>query len=116
MLRFIFTATVLMLCCGRAFGAPKAYAVIIGNNAPPTDNQSITELRYADDDAVRYYRFFGRMTDDIQLLTVLDVATQKRYPGVAEKASPPTVKQLKAAVANRRLHPLQRPRRSERER
>ncbi len=95
---FITTLSTLLLVCGAARSAVRSYSIIIGNNAPPAGNSTLPTLRYADDDAVRYYRFFHRLTDDVYLLTVPDAATQRRYPGVASRAKPPTIKHLTAAV------------------
>jgi hypothetical protein len=99
--RYTIPAATIITLLGVPAGAePTAYAIIVGNNSPPRENHNLSDLRYADDDAIRYYRFFNRLTDDIHLLTVPDTATQKRYPNVAARAKPPTIKHLKAAVAS----------------
>ncbi len=42
-------------CASQAAASRKAYALVIGNNAPPASNdEALPPLRYADDDAVRY--------------------------------------------------------------
>ncbi len=83
-----------------ALARTTSYALVIGNNEPPTGTaESLTPLRYADDDAIRYFQFFERFTDEAQLLTVLDEETQRRYPGLAERARVPDVAQLERAVA-----------------
>jgi hypothetical protein len=67
-----------------------AYAIVIGNNAPPVGGvESLRPLRYSDDDAVRYHQLFSRFADS-HLLVVLDTLTQRRYPGLASKTQPPT--------------------------
>lgn len=85
-----------------AFSSPttadqKAYAIVIGNNAPPPKT-NLSYLRYADDDAVRYYQFFKRLTDSAVLLTLPDRKTQRRYAGIAAKAAPPTMEELRKAT------------------
>lgn len=71
------------------------YAIIIGNNAPPSAD--LRTLRYADDDAVRYYQLLGRFAET-RLLVVLDAPTQKRHPGIAQIAMIPTALNLEGVV------------------
>ncbi|MBL4632532.1 MAG: caspase family protein [Kofleriaceae bacterium] len=77
------------------------YAIVIGNNAPPSgDSQqtsSLKELRYADDDAARYFRFFEHL-GEARLLTVLDQRSQRRFPGLASKAEAPTLANVLSVV------------------
>ncbi|HEY5924164.1 MAG TPA: caspase family protein, partial [Kofleriaceae bacterium] len=70
-----------------------------GNNAPPTSGtpEKLAPLRYADDDAVRYFQLFSRMAD-ARLLVVLDTQTQRRYPGLAAYTEPPTLVNLERIV------------------
>jgi hypothetical protein len=77
------------------------YAIVIGNNAPPIERVSaqVRPLRYADDDAVRYYQLFARL-GTATLLAVLDATTQRRYPGLARVAEPPTLTSLRRIVAS----------------
>jgi hypothetical protein len=90
----------LLLCAGAApaRAASPAYAIVIGNNAPPATGEGLTPLRYADDDAVRYYQLFSRFAET-HLLAVLDDTTQRRYRGLAGAAEPPTLANLERAVA-----------------
>ncbi|MEZ4271547.1 MAG: caspase family protein [Myxococcota bacterium] len=75
------------------------YAIIIGNNAvPPQTQEPLRELRYADDDAVRFYEFFTRMGASAVLLTTMDDATQKRYPTLAQQSLPPTLDNLQQTL------------------
>src|SRR5687767_14670864 len=75
-----------------------AYAIVIGNNAPPTTGaEKLRTLRYADDDAVRYYQLLSRL-GETQLLAVLDAPTQKRHHGLGALALPPTVQNLRDTV------------------
>ena len=64
-----------------------AFALVIGNNEPPVEGPRTT-LRYADDDAVRFFQLFSRFAD-ARLLTILDTQTQRRYPGLASRTEPP---------------------------
>ena len=75
-----------------------AYAIAIGNNAPPS--AALPVLRYADDDAVRYYQLFARFTAEAHLLAVLDAQTQRRYPGLGAVAEAPTLANLARVVAD----------------
>ncbi len=59
----------------RSDEAPVVYAVHIGINMPPKDS-NLPTLRYADDDALRMFRFMSRFSKRSVLATVLDVATQ----------------------------------------
>ncbi|HSR96902.1 MAG TPA: caspase family protein [Kofleriaceae bacterium] len=76
-----------------------SYAVVIGNNDPPGDATTLGRLRYADDDAVRFYQLFSRFAQDARLLTVMDGETQHRYPGLAAVARSPTLANLHGVVA-----------------
>ena len=82
-----------------AAARPVAYAVVVGNNAPPHDGDALMQLRYADDDAVRYHLFFSRFARVSRLLTVLDQDTQRRYPGLAAVTEEPTLARLRQVVA-----------------
>jgi len=75
------------------------YAIIIGNNSPAPGDSSLQPLKYADDDAVRYYQMAERWGAQSTLLTVLDRDTQRRYPEVAIEARPPTRENLDNALA-----------------
>jgi hypothetical protein len=99
-------AIVWLLCVPAiavAEGKQVTYAIIIGNNEPPRSGTSevLQPLRYADDDAVRYHQLFSRLAETY-LLAVLDSTTQRRYPGLASYAQPPTVDNLRRVVE--RLH------------
>lgn len=78
-----------------AFAARAVYAIAIGNNQPPSTDPFVQVLRYADDDAARFYDLFSRFARRVELLTVLDAKSQTRYPGLASAARPPTLWQLR---------------------
>lgn len=94
-------AAVLALGLRSASADTVTYAIVIGNNAPPAagTDQALGPLRYADDDAVRYFQLFS-LLGEAHLLAVLDETTQRRYPGVASVAEPPTVANLHDVVAS----------------
>jgi len=97
---FVLAALVLAVVAPHAHaGRDVPYAIVIGNNAPPTSGTSekLAPLRYADDDAVRYYQLFSRMADT-RLLVVLDTQTQRRYPGLAAYTEAPTLANLDRIV------------------
>lgn len=92
---------IVMMCAGvaAADGRTISYSIVIGNNAPPTSgtHETLQPLRYADDDAVRYYQLFSHVGES-HLLVVLDTQTQKRYPGLAAITQPPTTENLRRVV------------------
>ena len=93
---------VLVLCsfAVTAFARTPSYALVIGNNSPPQSRgEPLPTLRYADDDAARYTRFFEQFAAQTRVLTVLDAESQRRFPEVAAQARPPTVAELKRAVS-----------------
>jgi len=98
---WLVSATVLLAAVAWSNAAAArtvAYAIAIGNNAPPT--ASLPVLRYADDDAVRYHELFSRFADDARLLAVLDEQTQRRYPGLGAVAEAPTLVNLARVVSD----------------
>jgi Caspase domain len=94
-MRWLVAITILLATFARAEAKDIPYAIIIGNNAPPSSD--LRTLRYADDDAVRYYQVFGRFAET-RLLVILDAPTQKRYPGLASIAMVPTTVNLEGVV------------------
>ena len=98
MTRLLVLVAMLLATAAHARGRDVPYAIVIGNNAPPTGTpEKLAPLRYADDDAVRYYQLFSRMADT-RLLVVLDTQTQRRYPGLAAYTEPPTLANFDRAI------------------
>jgi caspase domain-containing protein len=96
-------AVALLVAWTPARAATHTYAIVIGNNTPPaTADGPLAPLRYADDDAVAVAQFLHTVADDVVLLSVLDGDTQRRFPGVASGARPPTLVELRAQVARLR--------------
>ena len=91
----------LWLVGGPASADQAAFGLVVGNNAPPQGArfEDLPQLRYADDDAVRWAAFLDRFAERVELLAVLDDETQRRYPDRAERARPPTVDNLQRAMA-----------------
>jgi len=75
------------------------YAIVVGNNSAPRGEEQLAPLRYADDDALRYYELFRRAGRHTALLTVLDPATQRRHAGRVPPARPPTLAELRRSFA-----------------
>jgi hypothetical protein len=100
MTRIVLALVMLAIAAPAAqAGRDVAYAIVIGNNAPPSAGtpEKLAPLRYADDDAVRYFQLFSRMADT-RLLVVLDTQTQRRYPGLAAQTEAPTLANLDRIV------------------
>lgn len=77
----------------------RAYAIVVGNNAPPTGEagQGLSPLEFADDDAIRYAALFEQFARDTVLLTVLDTSTRRRFPEMRPLL--PRISELRAALA-----------------
>ena len=102
MIRALVAVLVILWCpqLAAASGARVSYAIVIGNNAPPKSGtpETLQPLRYADDDAIRYFQLFSRFAQT-RLLVVADATTQKRYPDIATRAMLPTLENLRLVVA-----------------
>jgi len=98
-------ALLLLTCAGAAAAAePETayFSLSIGVNEPPTPTEdgARRRLRFADDDAVRFHRFFEGLTERSWLLTLLDSETQRQYPGLSEAALPPSPVELERALSS----------------
>jgi hypothetical protein len=98
-MKALVVAILVALAAPAHAGKDVRYAIVIGNNAPPASGttEKLAPLRYADDDAVRYYQLFSRL-GEAHLLAVLDATTQRRYVGLAARALPPTGQNLRDLV------------------
>ena len=78
------------------------YTIAVGHNAIADvlkrDAAGLSTLRYADDDALRFYALMQRASRRAFLLTVADADTQRRFPEVARRALPPSVRELDRTV------------------
>ena len=99
MIRAVVAAAIVLALAPLAHAERRAYAIVIGNNAPPSSGttETLQPLRYADDDAVRYFQLFSRFAQT-RLLVVLDATTQKRYPELAGQTMLPTLDNLRRIV------------------
>src|SRR5438067_1963103 len=66
----------------------RVFALIVANNH--SLDRSVPSLRYADDDAARFYELMATLGAETQLLTVLDAETQLTFGGLSQVARPPT--------------------------
>lgn len=75
---------------------PRLLSLVVGLNT--SRDPGVAPLRYADDDAARYYELFEALGAEPRLLAVLDADTQRRHPQLAAVARPPTRAELERAV------------------
>jgi hypothetical protein len=71
-------------------------ALIIGNNT--TQSAERKPLRFADDDAVKYYRLFSSITESSYLLSALDLDTQRLNPDLVPLAQEPSLSNLQLVL------------------
>jgi uncharacterized caspase-like protein len=94
-MRPVLLAAVLLAAAPAAAATPETYAVIIGHNG---GRAGLPPLRYADDDAVRFARFFSASPDaHLWLLTRLDADTERQLAR-AEIPAPARVPPTRSAV------------------
>jgi hypothetical protein len=95
----------LLLLGSPAAAAKKrvVYTIAVGHNAVADvlkrDAAGLSTLRYADDDALRFYALLQSASRRAFLLTVADADTQRRFPAVARRARAPSVAELDRTVA-----------------
>lgn len=100
MSRLVARLAVLVVC---ALGADHARAadvllsLHVGVNAAPAGS-GLATLRYADDDAVRFYDFARLSSERSWLLTVVDADTARRHSSLLGAARPPSRASLARAV------------------
>jgi hypothetical protein len=96
-------ASVLTMAAGdRAEAKPGLHAIVIGANTHAAEHDgdaTVSPLRYADDDASAMFRFLVDAGAEAELLTVLDVESQKLNPDLVARTLPPTLGQLRESVA-----------------
>jgi hypothetical protein len=87
-----------------AAAATRTYVLAIGNNTPPADGdgEALSPLQYADDDAAAFFTFARTLSAKSILLTVLDAPSARRFPALAELSRPPSLVELRRAVAELR--------------
>lgn len=74
----------------------RTYVVVVGNNQ--SVEPGVTPLRYADDDAARFYELLAPTAARIELLTVMDSDTQRVHGELPALARAPTKENLYATL------------------
>src|SRR4051794_30531521 len=102
-LALVFTFLSAMAAASVCRAETKIQLLVIGNNRSPgtaAEGQPVmAPLRFADDDAAAFYDLFADVADGGHLLTVMDRDTQALYPQLAPVARPPSLRELRAAIA-----------------
>jgi len=97
---FLAAAAAPLLCAAAAVPGmptqPKLLSLVVGLNS--SRDPGVAPLRFADDDAARYFELFEALGAQPKLLAVLDADTQRRHPSLAAIARPPTRPELERAV------------------
>lgn len=81
---------------GSARPRPVSFALVVGTNASPSPE--LKALRYADDDAARYFDLFRVLGANVRLLMRPDTNTRRLHHQAAAEAQPPTRQELDRAV------------------
>lgn len=76
--------------------AARSYALIVANNA--AFDGGLASLKYADDDGAKYFELLSMVTEETEVLSVLDADSQRVFPNVAKVARPPTTRELERAA------------------
>src|SRR5262249_14688505 len=97
------SASALPSAPGSPSSSRPVYTISIGQNEIPAslhtaDNEGLTPLHYADDDAAYFHEFMRDLSRRAYLLAVLDADTQQRFPRLAHEAVVPTRAYLAAIV------------------
>ncbi|HLK90269.1 MAG TPA: caspase family protein [Polyangia bacterium] len=111
-------ATLALAEAGRALAAPnvapatdgaaiarppspvRRFALVVGSNRPP--RPGLVTLRYADDDAVRWSVLFRTFGAEVELLTDLDVESERLYGAEVPPHRSPTHPEVMRAMARLR--------------
>ncbi|MBW2733419.1 MAG: hypothetical protein JRH20_13610 [Deltaproteobacteria bacterium] len=93
-------ALLTLLAASPAQGAidtgTRTYVLIVANNH--SLDKGVRPLRFADDDALRYYELFNLVSDQVELFTVVDNETARLNPKLARRARPPRKKAIFATL------------------
>jgi hypothetical protein len=94
------------LVARRAHAETRSHLLVIGNNQPfmadgaQVQGPAASVLRFADDDAAAFFDFMSAFAQSAHLLTVMDAETQATYEALAPIARPPSLRELREAVAS----------------
>lgn len=88
-----------LLCAWMSLGSPNGLALIVTNNRSSAAERP--DLQYADDDGAQYADVFADLlgAERVTLLTSFDPASRPLHGAWVERASEPTLANLRAAVA-----------------
>ncbi len=75
----------------------RRYVLIVGHNGADSEEQ--TPLKYADDDAARFYELLSKVTDETRLFVTFDSKSQRTFQHLVKKARPPTLDSLRRSAA-----------------
>ena len=95
-MNLLLLAPLLCAAAGGTAQQPKLLSLVVGLNT--SRDPGVAPLRFADDDAARYFELFDALGAEPKLLAVLDADTQRRHPALAAIARPPTRAELERAV------------------
>ena len=99
MIRWILVPALLCCSssvCGEKDRGPAIFALVVGANK--SVDSKLKPLRYADDDAARYFELFRMLGARTFLLTDLDENTRRLHPQAEAEARPPDHASLEKAV------------------
>jgi hypothetical protein len=92
-------ATATAVTAAEAQARTALFSLTIGYNEAPAGETGLAGLRFADDDAASFHQLAGTMSDRSLLLTILDPQSQARFPDLGTVARPPSLVELRRAVA-----------------
>jgi hypothetical protein len=75
------------------------FTLAVGYNGTPPGEPGLEPLKFADDDAAAMYRLARELGQTGILLAEPDADTRRRLPDLTEEARPPTLAELRRAVA-----------------
>ena len=86
-----------LLLAATVLATPHRFVVAVGHNGPP--DASRPTLRFADDDAARFYELVAPGAAEAVLLTTFDAESQPLYGGLVAQSRPPTLGDVEATLA-----------------
>lgn len=81
---------------GHAGQGEAIFAVVVGNNRSP--DRSLPTLRFADDDAAKFYELFVGLGGQAKLVTLFDATSQTRFAHLRGRAAVPRRSALLSAL------------------